>query len=178
MSLGSAYPNRMVLATAKKDAIPHCRIVAIKEIDDQSIVFFTQRETRKVREMRENPNASATIWLPLQQREIILDGKIEALSADENARYWEKMLPDNRLRFSTYAPVSSMPISSLQELEDKFNLLKIQFKNSEVPMSEYYCGYRLIPEVMVFYTLGNESFSEVYRYQMIQGKWSKQLVSS
>lgn len=178
VSRGSVYPNRMVLATAGNNAIPHCRIVAIKEIINESLIFFTQRETRKVKEMRENPNVSATIWLPLQQREIMLDGKVVALSPDENAHYWKQMLPENRLRFSVYAPLSSMPIESLQELETKYEVLKNQFKDAKVPMSEYYCGYRLIPERMVFYTLGNETFSEVYRYQMQDGEWSKQLISS
>lgn len=178
VSKGSTYPNRMVLATAGKDAIPHCRIVAIKEIVNQSIVFFTQRETRKVKEMQENPRVSATIWLPLQQREVIFDGKVEALSKNENADYWKKMLYENQLRFSTYAPVSSMPINSLQELEDKYQALKNQFKGQAIPMSEYYYGYRLIPETMVFYTLGSETFSEVYRYQIIDGEWARQLVSS
>lgn len=178
VSKGSIYPNRMVLATAGKDAIPHSRIVAIKEIVNQSIVFFTQRETRKVKEMQENPRVSATIWLPLQQREIIFDGNVEALSKDENVSYWKNMMHENQLRFSTYAPVSSLPINSLQELENKYQVLKNQFKDQAVPMSEYYCGYRLIPETIVFYTLGSETFSEVYRYQIVDGEWVKQLVSS
>jgi len=177
-SLGSAYPNRMVLATAGKDAIPHCRIVAIKEILNHSIIFFTQKETRKVKEMNENPSVSATIWLPLQQREVILDGEVEALTHDENIHYWEKMLPDNRLRFFTYAPVSGMPISSLRELEDRYELLKNQINGSDVPMSDFYVGYRLKPKTIVLYTLGTDTFSEVYRYQLINGEWSKQLISA
>lgn len=176
--LGSAYPNRMVLATAGRDAIPHCRIVAIKEIVNQSIIFFTQKGTRKVKEMQGNPNVSATIWLPLQQREVILDGEVEEMTHNESINYWKKMLPADRLRFSAYAPISGMPINSLSKLEARFELLKNQFNSSDIPMSDFYVGYRLKPKSMVFYTLGIATFSEVYRYQLINGEWDKQLISS
>ena len=110
--LGSENPNRVVLATATSNGIPHSRIVAVREISPKGILFFTQQGTRKVAEITENPHASMTLWLAMQQREVIIDGIIEALAQDENKYYWETMSRERQLRFSTYSPVSTQPIGS------------------------------------------------------------------
>ena len=82
---GAAQSNPAVLATATKDAVSHSRIVAIREIKDSGIIFFTQDITRKVIEMKVNPNVSMTFWFSLQQREVVIDGRVELLSRQENA---------------------------------------------------------------------------------------------
>lgn len=175
--LGSAHPERMVLATAGKDGIPHSRIVAIREINQAGILFFTQRGTRKTIQIQENPQASMTLWLPLQQREVILDGKLQALSQQENEYYWQQRRRDIQLRFLAFSPTSGHPIHSLKKLEEKYTKLATQFQNKPIPISEYYCGYRLIPDTFVFYTLDDNAFSEVVQYTYHQNKWLSQLLS-
>jgi pyridoxamine 5'-phosphate oxidase len=175
--LGSRNPDRMVLATADKNAIPHSRIVAIREINNKSLLFFTQLWTRKAQEIKKNPVASATIWLPLQQREIIVDGAIETLNTSENEYYWKSLPRLNQLRFSTYAPTSGQPIDSINILNDKLKMLDQQYQNTEIPMKDFYCGYRLVPRTIYFYTLGVETFSEYIRYELNKGLWQQQLLS-
>lgn len=176
-SLGSANPDRIVLATSGKDAIPHSRIVAIKEIDDSSLLFFTQLWTRKAQEIKENPVFSGTIWLPLQQREIIIDGSVDVLSKQENESYWKRLPRENQLRFSSYAPISGQPIDSTNVLNEKLNILSKKYENMDIPVEEVYCGYRLIPKVFYFYTLKSESFSEYIKYELKNGVWQQQLLS-
>ncbi len=175
--LGSPSPNSIVLATAGEKGIPHSRIVAIREITEQGILFFTQRGTRKVAELTENPRASMTLWLPLQQREVIIDGFVTALNQEENEQYWNLLPYDRKLRFSAYSSTSSRPIQSLSELEEKCKTLSIQYSESTVPISPYYCGFRLIAEVLYFYTLGTTTFSEIIKYTLEQGVWQKQMLS-
>jgi len=176
-NLGSLYPNRLVLATATKDAVPHSRIVAIKEMTHESILFFTQKGTRKTLEIETNPIASATLWLPLQQREIILDGEIAPILANDNKKYWEALPRETQLKFSAYSSTSTQPINSINELEEKYDALSIQYKNSEIPLTAYYCGYRLFPKEILFYTLGTNTFSEVFQFKLINNEWKKQLLS-
>jgi pyridoxamine 5'-phosphate oxidase len=175
--LGSQFPDRMVLATAGKNAIPHCRIVAIREITTKGILFFTQRGTRKTVEMSENPHASMTCWLPLQQREIMIDGVIEPLEPQENDYYWSLRPKDRQLKFSAYAPTSGQSIASLAELEVRFAELSSQYQNRDVPMSDYYCGYRLIPHTIIFYTLDDDYFSEIIKFTYDKRVWQQQLLS-
>lgn len=175
--LGSPNSDRVVLATATKNYIPHSRVVAIREINEDGILFFTQRGTRKVSELISNPVASMTFWLAMQQREIILDGMIQELESKENQHYWETMAHDRQIRFSAYAPTSVQPINSINVIENKLEALLKQFKGQTVPMSEFYCGFRLVPEAIIFYTLGSDSFSEVLRYSCNKGKWNEETLS-
>lgn len=176
-SRGSANPDCIVLATAAMDAVPHSRIVAIKEISDSSVLFFTQPSTRKALEMKENPVASATLWLPLQQREVIMDGKIHPLSNEENEAYWEQLPRERQLRFTSYAPTSGQPIESLEILNQKQAALAATHPSGQVPMNNLYCGYRLEIHTFYFYTLGGDSFSEYIQFKRVADHWQKQLLS-
>lgn len=175
--LGSAAPDRVVLATTTPQGVPHSRVVAVRELTAEGVLFFTQQGTRKTLELGENPDASMTLWLALQQRQVILDGIIQSLSQQENESFWKTMPPDRQLRFSAYAPTSGQPISSLDILESKLAELVKKFGEAEIPMSEYYCGFRLIPAFIYFYTLGTQTFSEVIRYERTQKGWDEQLLS-
>ncbi len=176
-TLGSGNPNRIVLATTSPNGIPHSRIIAIREITPQGILFFTQQGTKKVIELTQNPYASATLWLAQQQRQVVLDGFVKSLTSQENMNFWEEMPREQQLRFSAYAPTSSQPIQSLSILDTQFHDLEKKFAKSSVPMSPYYCGFHFISEFIYFYTLGSNSFSEVLKYEQYQGKWRKQLLS-
>lgn len=174
---GSENPNRIVLATTSEDNVPHSRIVAIREITNQGILFFTQRETQKVKELSINPHASMTLWLPQQQRQVILEGCVKPLTLAENRYYWTTIPREQQLRFTAYAPISSQPIPSLTLLSEKYEDLKSTFKDRDIPMSDYYCGFHTIASSMCFYTLGSEHFSEVIRFEYRHGKWSQNLLS-
>lgn len=176
-SLGSPNPYNIVLATSGKDGIPHSRIVAIREITPKGILFFTQRSTRKVSELTENGHASMTLWLPLQQREVIIEGTVEALTRDDNEKYWQAYPRERQLRFFVYGETSAQPISSLKYLEDKYEEVSQRFNDKIIPMSDNYCGFYIIPHTFYFYTLGAQTFSEVIKYFLKEGKWQRQLLS-
>ncbi len=175
--LGSSNPDRAVLATAGKDNIPHSRVVAIREINEKGILFFTQRGTRKVMELQQNPYASMTLWLPLQQREIIVEGGVIELSREVNEKYWKTLPRDRQLRFAAYAPTSTQPIQSIETINDEYHNLLKQFDRRDVPISEYYCGFRLFPEYFYFYSLGSDDFSELIKYRFNNDQWTEQLLS-
>lgn len=173
--LGSPDPDRIVLATASADGKVHSRIVAIREISDKGILFFTQRATRKVADLIENPYASMTLWLPLQQREVILDGLAKALTPDENNLYWDTLPYERQIKFTLHR--SGKSLISLLELDNEYQNRLKQYHNEKVPMSNYYCGYRLCPDTIYFYTLGIETFSEVIKYDATDTGWQSQLIS-
>lgn len=177
--LGSCTPDRMVLATATPEGIPHSRVVAIREMSADGIIFFTQQGSRKVSELAQNPHASMTLWLPLQQRQVILDGTVKPLNDKENERYWNTMPRDRQLYFSAYAKTSGQPISCIADLESRLDALTKHFAEKSVPMSTYYCGFSFDAKSIVFYTLGIETFSEVIQYihREENCSWDKKLLS-
>lgn len=173
--LGSTDPDRVVLATASAAGKVHSRVVAIREITESGILFFTQRATRKVADLIENPSASMTLWLPLQQREVILDGIIQTLTSDENNFYWDTLPYERQVKFRLHR--SGKQVSSLMELENEYQALLNKYRNEKVPISDSYCGYSLCPETVYFYTLGIETFSEVIKYSRTSLGWKSELIS-
>lgn len=176
-ALGSTYPDRVVLATCSPEGIPHSRIVAIKEITQEGILFFTQRGSKKVAELIHNPYSSMTLWLALQQRQVILEGVTQPLTQCENEAFWEALPRDRQLRFSAYAPSSGQAIDSIAVLEDRLDTLTEKYLGNAVPMCDDYCGFHLSAETVYFYTLHDHTFSESLRYKKHHSEWTKQLIS-
>ncbi|ASQ47011.1 pyridoxine/pyridoxamine 5'-phosphate oxidase [Legionella clemsonensis] len=174
---GAPNPQHAILSTTGKDAIPHGRVIAIREINEQGLLFFTQRGTRKVVEMTNNPVVSLTFWFELFEREVIIDGTVMLLTESENRAYWDTYPPFAQIRFHSYAPTSSQVIANKQLLENKRKMLTEQFQDKPLPMSEYYCGFRVIPQRMVFYTYRTDELSDVIEYCVIKNNWEKNLLS-
>lgn len=172
---GAPNPQQAVLATATKDAIPHARVVALREINP--LLFFTQKGTRKVSEMQENPKASLTFWFELKQRQVTIEALVQALQAHENNQYWETYPRIAQERFLAYAPTSGQPIASKQELEDKkLNIIK-EYEGQNLPFTSLYCGYRLIPSAFSFYAYRTDELSDAFRYVQKEGTWIEQRMS-
>lgn len=175
--LGVSEPECAVLATVTPEGIPHSRVVAIREIEIESLLFFTQRSTRKVTELQQNRNATLNFWLAMQQRQVILEGNADPLSHKENQTFWSNLPRERQLRFSSYAPTSGKVIEDQTVLEERKAELLIQFADQAIPMSEHYCGFRFTPHTIYFYTIGGTTFSEVIRYSKIDGHWQQAFLS-
>ena len=174
---GAPNPQQAVLSTATKESIPHARMVAIREISEQSLLFFTQKGTRKVTELLTNPIATLTFWFELFQREVIIEGSVEALLPEENERYWQTYPREAQIRFYSYAASSSQPISSKHQLEKKKKDISANYTDKPLPMNEYYCGFRIKPARIVFYAYRTDELSDVVEYQCVDNRWIETLLS-
>lgn len=175
---GAPNPQQAVLSTADIHGVPHSRVVAIREITSQGLLFFTQRNTRKVTEMNLNPSVSLTFWFELLLREVIIEGMIETLSEAENEHYWQSYPREAQIRFHSYAPTSAEPIGSKQELEEKRTMFQQSCADQLIPISPLYCGFRLKPNRFIFYTYRSDELSDVLEYTRLnQNEWSEKLLS-
>lgn len=175
---GAPNPQQAILSTATATGIPRARVVAIRAITPQGMLFFTQRGTRKVAEIRENPRVSLTFWFELMQREVILDAHIEALTEEENKAYWSTYSRIAQIRFLAYAATSGQPIASKQILEDKKSAIEQEYDGHILPYTPLYCGYRIIPTQFIFYEYRTDELSDVFQYVLEDnGQWQKQAIS-
>lgn len=175
---GVPNPQQAILSTVGVDGIPHARVVAIREITDEALIFFTQKCTRKVSEMQHNPNICLTFWFEYHQREIIIEGKASALTASENEQYWQSYPKAAQIRFCTYAPTSSQPIGAKETLEKKRVEIQNHFTEKTLPMSEDYCGYVILPQRFIFYHYRLDELSDVIEYRrQASSYWHRQLLS-
>lgn len=176
-NLGAPNPQQAVLATATLDAVPQARVVAIREISEEGLLFFTQKGTKKLTQLQENPQAVITFWFELTQREVILEGSTQALLETENEFYWQCYPREAQIRFYSYAPTSTKPITSKEILEEKKKQIEQQFAGKEIPMSPFYCGLRFVPSRIIFYAYRTDQLSDVIEYHFSSSGWQKQLLS-
>ncbi|HAT4400320.1 pyridoxine/pyridoxamine 5'-phosphate oxidase [Legionella pneumophila] len=174
---GIEDPYCAVLSTCSSSGEPHSRVVAIREIETESLLFFTQQKTRKVAELLNNPKSCLNFLFAMQNRQVILEGTAKPISQEENEAFWKTLPRECQLRFSAYAPTSGLVIKDLNQLETRKKELSEQFASLPIPMSEEYFGFRFIPKTWVFYTVGSISFSEVIRYTKIEDSWKTELIS-
>ncbi len=173
---GAPNPQQAVLSTVSIHGA-HGRVVAIREVDAQGLLFFTQRNTRKVAEMSMNSSVSMTFWFELLLREVIIEGIVEALSETENEYYWQNYPREAQIRFHSYAPTSAQPIRNKQELEEKRKTMQQNYTDQSIPVSPFYCGFRLKPNRFIFYAYRSDELSDVVEYTRFENKWSKQILS-
>lgn len=165
-SKGAPNPNQAVLSTVGSEGVPHSRVVAIREIIEDRILFFTQKGTRKVSEMQFQPQVSLVFWFELMQREVIVEGIVNPLSLEQNVQYWQTYPKEAQMRFCSYAPTSSQVIQHKSELQDKLSLINREFKDKTLPMSEYYCGFEIKIKRLIFYAYRLDELSDVFEWYL------------
>ncbi|MBA2650786.1 MAG: pyridoxamine 5'-phosphate oxidase family protein [Tatlockia sp.] len=174
---GAPNAQQAVLATSTLFGIPHSRVIAIREITEQELIFFTQKGTRKVIEITEKPQVSLTFWFEINQREVIIEGLAKPLSPEELEYYWQTNPRSAQLRFSAYAPTSMHQISTKQLIEDKKHAIEQEYLNKKLPLHPFYCGFRIKPKKFIFYAYRLDELSDVSEYNFQANQWSKQLLS-
>ncbi|KTC92869.1 MULTISPECIES: pyridoxine/pyridoxamine 5'-phosphate oxidase [Legionella] len=175
--VGAPNPQHAILSTATSDATPHSRVVAIREIREDELVFFTQKGTRKVEDLSNNPKVSLTFWFELRQREVILEAIAEPLSQSEVEHYWNTNPHSAQLRFTAYALSSMQPINSKQIIEDKKTALEREYLNKKLPLSPFYCGFRIKPTRFIFYSFRLDELSDVAEYYWQNAQWHQRILS-
>ena len=96
LKAGVAEPNAMTLATADLSGKPSARIVLLKGFDPRGFMFFTNYDSRKGREMQENPRAALCFHWQLLERQVRIEGKIEKVSRHESEEYFHSRPRERR----------------------------------------------------------------------------------
>jgi pyridoxamine 5'-phosphate oxidase len=140
---GIRVPEAMALATAQADGTPSVRIVLLKGADARGFAFYTNRASRKGRELDENPRAALVFhWDPLG-RQVRVEGDVARLSDDESAAYWATRPHGSRL--AAWASRQSEPVASRAALDAEVAAVAQRFAGGEVPLPPHWGGYVLSP---------------------------------
>lgn len=163
-------PNAMSLATATAEGRPSLRTVLLKFFDPRGFVFFTNLESRKARELKENPQASLLFpWIALE-RQVIIGGSVEAVSAAESLTYFLKRPFGSQT--AAWASPQSQVLTSRQLLEMKWEEVKRKFREGEVPLPSFWGGFRLVPREVEFWQGRTSRLHDRFRYtRQAEGSW-------
>ncbi len=146
---GIPEPNAMSLATVGADGRPTLRTVLLKKWDRDGFVFFTNLESRKARQIAENPNVALLFpWLALQ-RQVAITGPAERLPTAEVLAYFITRPLDSQL--AAWASPQSRVISARALLEAKWEEMKRKFREGRVPLPSFWGGYRVRPRDFEFW---------------------------
>jgi len=146
---GVVEPNAMSLATVGADGRPLTRTVLLKSYDEDGFMFFTNLESRKARQIKENPSVSLLFpWLALR-RQVIVNGTAERISAAKALEYF--LTRPRGSQIGAWASPQSTVISSRSMLEMKWEEMKRKFGEGEIPLPSWWGGYRVKPRDIEFW---------------------------
>jgi pyridoxamine 5'-phosphate oxidase len=166
---GLTLPEAMTLATATKDGIPSARMMLLKGYDDAGFVFYTNYESRKSRELLENPRAAFVLHWPTLQRQIRIEGDIEKLSVAESAAYFSTRSRGSQI--GAWSSTQSSPLKDRAELEQQARKHKLQFGDGEVPLPPFWGGFRLKPRHIEFWQGRVDRLHDRLRYTRDGSSW-------
>ncbi len=168
-AFGIAETDAMTLATATKDGRPSARIVLLKDFDDRGFVFFTNYESRKAKELAENPRAClVAYWLPVK-RQVRIEGFVEQISETESEAYFQTRPLGSRI--GAWASNQSEVVENRDALEQRYADLSERY-GEDVPRPPHWGGYRIDPEVIEFWQGRDNRLHDRLRYRLqADGTW-------
>ncbi len=134
--------NAMCLSTVSKDGFPRSRMVLLKHINDSEIGFFTNLESDKASDIKNNENVAVTFFWPLLEKQVRILGKASELSREIVFDYH-----NSRPRLSqiaAYTSIQSKELESIGKLDDEFRVTEEKFKDQEIPLPNHWGGYKII----------------------------------
>ncbi len=168
---GLKDPTAMSLATVGGDGLPWQRIVLLKGLSHGGFVFYTNYGSAKAAAIACNPRVSLLFpWNELD-RQVIVGGTVEKMSVMESASYF--MTRPRESQIAAWASRQSRPISARALLEQQVQALREKFGRGEIPMPDFWGGYRVLPERIEFWQGGEHRLHDRFLYRrQAAGDWS------
>ncbi len=165
---GLTLPNAMSLATADSDEIG-IRTVLLKSFNEQGFVFFTNYNSKKSKQITGNPKAALLFpWLDLE-RQVKISGVVEKIPTLDSIKYFSSRPKDSQL--GAWASNQSSQLSSRQMLLSQFESMKEKFNKGEVPLPDFWGGYRVVPHTIEFWQGRENRLHDRFIYRKEGDAW-------
>jgi len=144
-----AEPTAMSLATAAADGRPSVRMVLLKGFDEHGFAFYTNLESRKAREITENPHAALCFhWQPLELQ-VRIEGRVEPVTGAEADEYYASR--PRLSRIGAWASRQSRPLTSYEELMQRVEEYEARYAGDDIPRPAFWSGFRVVPDRIEFW---------------------------
>jgi pyridoxamine 5'-phosphate oxidase len=152
----------MTLATADRQGRPSARIVLLKGLDERGFIFFTNFNSRKGRELEENPEAALIFYWGGQERQVCVAGRVSKLPVAESEAYFATRPRGSQI--GAWASDQSAVVRDRAELEQKWDQVEERYPGEQVPKPEHWGGYMLVPYRLEFWQGRPNRLHDRFRY--------------
>ena len=164
-------PNAMTLATVSEAGYPSVRTVLLKQVDQQGLVFFSNYGSRKAQQIDKNPNVALHFLWKEVERQVKIEGRASQISPAESLLYFRSRPRGSQI--GAWCSAQSQTIDSREVLEQEFVAISQRFEDQEIPLPDFWGGYRIVPHRFEFWQGRPNRLHDcfVYLYQANQS-WS------
>ena len=170
-------PNALSLATSNKENHPSVRMVLLKGYNQNGFVFYTNLNSQKGNELKENPNAAMCFHWKSLLRQIRIKGRVTQVNDEVADQYYNSRGYESRI--GAWASKQSQELSNRDELINSIKEYKQKYSDQEnVPRPSYWSGWNLSPSSIEFWLDRNSRIHERLKYTKSKsGNWTKSLLS-
>ena len=170
-------PNALALSTSTKDGIPSVRMVLLKGFNSNGFIFYTNLNSKKSNDIKENPNVAMCFHWKSLLRQIRIVGKVSQVSDEVADKYYNSRGYESRI--GAWASKQSSILKNRDELKNSIDEFKKKFNDeNNVPRPDHWSGWNLSPQSIEFWLDGESRIHERLKYIKNENKsWDKVLLS-
>ncbi len=162
-------PNAFVLSTTDSSGVPRARVVLMKSLGPEGLVFYTNYESQKGRNLAHDPRCSALFFWDSLHRQVHIIGQAEKTSRADSEGYWATRPRASQL--SQWISKQSETVASREQLEEEYRIADERYRNQIIPCPPHWGGYLIRPTYVELWTGRDGRLHDRLAYHKVENGW-------